>query len=270
MSRLHEPDNEGFPYNVPIRETSRWKAGGKRAKLKRRSYRPSFLDLELRWLPTTFSVISTADCGAGSLHQAILDSNGATPGPNTIDFSISGSGVQTISLLSALPSISVPVRIDGTSQTGYAGVPLIDLDGTNARRRDNGLGPRGGSDGSSILAMVINKFGQNGISIESKGNLVQSSYIGTNASGTAALANGIDGVLIHNRRTANTIGGITSSAGTGAGNVISGSAGNGVEISGAASTSNQVPGNLIGTNAAGTAAIANGASGVLVESSAIR
>src|SRR5262245_56736721 len=121
MSRPHEPGNQGFRHHGLIRETGHRKAVTKRAKTKRRCYRPSFQDLEIRWLPSTFSVINTNDSGAGSLRQAILDSDGTT-GPNTIDFNI-GSGAQTMSLLSALPSLTVPVTIDGTSQPGYTSAP---------------------------------------------------------------------------------------------------------------------------------------------------
>ena len=45
----------------------------------------------------TFTVTSTADSGAGSLRQAILDAN-ATPGADTIAFNIIGRGVHTIAL----------------------------------------------------------------------------------------------------------------------------------------------------------------------------
>ena len=72
-----------------------------------------------------FQVTTTADSGPGSLRQAILDSNAATGGTNTIDFAIPGQGLQTITLSSALPPITTSVSIDGTSQPGYVGMPLI-------------------------------------------------------------------------------------------------------------------------------------------------
>src|SRR5579863_1311464 len=93
MSRPHEPGNQGYRHDGLIRETGRRKAVGKRAKPKRWSYRPSFQDLEIRWLPSTFSVTNTNDSGAGSLRQAITDSNG-TAGLNTIDFNIGAVGSQ--------------------------------------------------------------------------------------------------------------------------------------------------------------------------------
>jgi len=49
-------------------------------------------------------------------------------GPDEILFSI-GSGVQTIRPITALPTLTDPVVIDGTSQPGFAGTPLIELSG---------------------------------------------------------------------------------------------------------------------------------------------
>src|SRR5215831_20548565 len=78
----------------------------------------------------TFTVINTNDSGTGSLRQAITDANGAGAGPHTIAFNIPGSGVQTITLSSSLPAEVVPsggLTIDGTTQPGYAGSPLVAI-----------------------------------------------------------------------------------------------------------------------------------------------
>ena len=64
-----------------------------------------------------FLVTNTNDTGAGSLRQAITDAN-AGPGAETICFDIPGDGPHTIQPLSALPSISDPVTIDGLTQPG--------------------------------------------------------------------------------------------------------------------------------------------------------
>ena len=206
------------------------------APLKRKNrqhFQPDFHGLERRMMPSTFTVMDTSDSGAGSLRQAILNSN-ATPGSNTIDFDI-GTGAETISLLSPLPSITVPVLIDGTSQPGYAGAPLIDLDGTSAGTSSDGLDLAAGSGGSTIRALVINNFsGLNnfsgyGISIESAGNTVQGCYLGTNAEGTAAGGTPMPyGVVVTG--PGNLIGGGTA----GTGNVIAGNASDGIVIGGAA------------------------------------
>ncbi len=83
-----------------------------------------------------FAVTTTADSGPGSLRQAILDSNLAVGGTNTIDFDIPGAGVQTIAAASPLPTITTPLLIDGTTQPGYAGAPLIAIAGQGAGSTD--------------------------------------------------------------------------------------------------------------------------------------
>jgi hypothetical protein len=83
-------------------------------------------------------VTNAADSGAGSLRQAILDAN-ATGGADVIAFDIPGSGVQTIAPASPLPAVTDPLTIDGTTQPGYAGAPLIELDGLGAGQGVTGL-----------------------------------------------------------------------------------------------------------------------------------
>ena len=222
---------------------------------------------------SSYVVTGTADSSdIGTLRAAVgwanLSTNSnpanlASPAANMIDFNIPGIGVQTISLLSALPSITVPVDIEGTSQPGYTDTPLIDLDGTSAGVGTSGLDFEAGSGGSEVVGLVINNFNQDGILFASAGNTVQSSYIGTNAAGTAAGSQPMTyGVVV--TAANNTIGGLTATPGTGPGNVISGSSNSGVAISGTSSTGNLVEGNLVGTNASGTSAVPNTDYGVVV------
>src|SRR5688572_26206575 len=103
---------------------SRWSARQDRGQRSRLALEP----LEERNLLAVFPVTVTADAGAGSLRQAILDAN-ATGGPDDITFNIGGGGLQTISVLSALPDITEAVVINGTTQPGFAGNPLIEVRG---------------------------------------------------------------------------------------------------------------------------------------------
>ena len=107
---------------------------------------------------------------------------------------------------------------------------------------------------------VIAEAGDYGLRLTgANDNLVEGNKIGTNASGSAALPNGTDGVYVDSGATGNTIGGTTSSAI----NIISGNNGSGVEIS---SAGNLVEGNYLGTNATATAALGNHGDGVLIDS----
>ena len=80
-------------------------------------------------VPTTFTVTNTNDGGPGSFRQAILDANASSGTTDTIWFSIPGSGPRSITLLTALPAITDPVTIDATIQLGFAGTPIVELNG---------------------------------------------------------------------------------------------------------------------------------------------
>ena len=83
---------------------------------------------------TTFVVINTNDAGSGSLRQALLDAN-ATAGIDSINFNIPGTGPFTITPLSPLPTVTGPVNINATTQPGYAGSPIVGLNGVGGRRQ---------------------------------------------------------------------------------------------------------------------------------------
>ncbi len=205
----------------------------------------SFGDDKIAWyenLPL-FDVSNTNDSGPGSLRQAILDSN-AIPGVDTITFSLA-AGVQTITPTTALPTITDPVIIDGTTKIDYAGTPLVVLSGANITTQ-SGLHVTAGN--STIKGLVINGF-TFGVAIRLEtagGNVVTGNYLGTDAAGTTAVKNNIGVYVLSN---SNTVGGTTAASR----NLISGN-GSGVFVAG---NSNVIQGNFIGTNAAGTAALAN-------------
>ena len=92
------------------------------------------------------------------------------------------------------------------------------------------------------------------------GNRVAGNYIGTNAAGTAAVGNAWPGVEIFSGANANTVGGVEA----GAGNVVSANGFRGVTLAGAGSNANVFTGNLIGLNAAGTAALPNAGPGFAI------
>ena len=209
--------------------------------------------------PDPYIVTNTLDSGPGSLRQAIINSNNSAGG-NTITFAIADTGPFTIIPLSALPTITKPVTIDATSEPGYAGTPLVELDGALAGAGTSGLVVS--TNNTTIKGFAVNRFGLDGIEIFGNNNVVAASYVGTDVTGTTALANGRVGVLVNG--AGDTVGGSTA----GLGNVISGNGNLGVQYFGAATTSGVIEGNKIGTNAAGTAAIPNKSDGVLVNAQA--
>src|SRR4030095_12420542 len=135
----------------------------------------------------TYLVTNTNDSGTGSLRQAITDSNTNTGSPNTINFNIQPSGAKNIALATALPTITVPVVIDGTTQPGWvSGGPLaIQLDGVTT----TGTGINISAGASTVRGLSIVRFAT-GVSLTGAGgNVLVGNYIGLNATG-AKLANG--------------------------------------------------------------------------------
>ncbi len=190
-----------------------------------------------------------ADSGPGSLRQAILDSNAASGSTNTISFTIPGDGVQTISLLSELPAITNPVLIDGFSQPGYAGTPLIELSGAQAVGSD-GLTITG--SGVTVRGLEIIGFVAGaGVLISgpgATGDTITADVIGTDPSGAQALPNWF-GVQITGGASDNLVGGSTAAAG----NLIAFNTGPGVDIEGDSSAGNEVTANQIFSNDDNTA-----------------
>ncbi len=96
--------------------------------VSRQRSRPAFLprleSLEARLTPTTYTVSSLADTGAGSLRAAITSVDSDTS-PDEINFSAAG----VIQLTSgALPPITNTVKIDGTTAPGFANNPMVEID----------------------------------------------------------------------------------------------------------------------------------------------
>jgi hypothetical protein len=215
--------------------------------------------VEDRTLLSSFVVNNTADSGPGSLRQAILDSNATTGQTNTIDFAVPGTGVQTIAPLSPLPPVTASVRIDGTSQPGSAGTPLIELTGSQAGSADGLLIT--GSD-VTVRGLDITNFSQGaGIHItgsSATGNWIYGNFLGTDTTGTQALPNH-EGVEIDAGATNNLIGtngdGINDASER---NLLSGNFFAGVWITGQGTSSNAVAGNWIGTGVSGEVALNNG------------
>ncbi len=206
-------------------------------------------------------VTNSASTGPGSLRAAI-DWTNTTPA-NLILFNIPGGGVHKILPQTPLPAITQPVVIDGTSQPGYAGTPLIEIDGSSAGLSASGLTITAGS--SSVKGLIINRFAVDGLVLQSAGNnLITSNYIGTNAAGTAAAGNGGNAITIIDSGN-NVIGGVAGVTPGGSctgdcnllvANSASSRSSIAIESNLAPASANQVLGNFMGTDVTGSVGLA--------------
>jgi hypothetical protein len=111
---------------------------------------------------------------------------------------------------------------------------------------------------------VISGNNQNGIALGSDDNQssIKGNRIGTNAAGTAAIPNALNGIVITDTEFSQ-IGGTAA----GEGNLISGNGGAGIRLAADASVTT-VQGNIIGLNGAGDAVLGNGGGGVIIQGTA--
>jgi uncharacterized repeat protein (TIGR01451 family) len=189
-------------------------------------------------------VSNTNDSGPGSLRQAISTSNADAGDVDRIVFAIPSAGPHTIAPGSALPVITSPLVVDGTTQPGFAGAPLIELNATST----GGVGLQINAGSSTVRGLTINRFTTAGIRLNGgSGNIIQGNYIGLNAAGTGTSGVGSFGLEVFASQ-GNQIGGSTP----GSGNVVAGGSSINISLQGG-SHNNIIQGNTVGLNAAGTA-----------------
>lgn len=232
--------------------------------------------------------------GGCTLHAALQQAN-ATAGFDRITM-----GRAKVTLAQSLPSANERVVIDGTFGGGRA-----EIDGNLTNGCFDLSSPGGGgqspnplvpqANNSRVENFIIHRCSGNGVSLDGHGYVVFNNIIGLNAGGAASPNSG-DGVSISADISDGDIPNLSGIPLPGeladlpailafvAGaapalapngivtNVISGNDGDGIEIFGQYTATNVVFDNIIGLNAAGTAAIPNGQNsashGVLINSSA--
>lgn len=181
--------------------------------------------------------------------RAALEEANATNQVNQIDFAIPATdpfyngGSPVITVPTALPWIDRSVEINGTSQPGYAGSPLVTLDGTPASGDVDGLLISG--DASTIRALVVRNFPDDGIEIHGDRNTILGNHVYGNH----------EGVLIE-RGTSNVVGGTAA----GGRNVIASNRANGISVDAGHRT--EIYGNYIGITPAGDSTSSNAGDGI--------
>ncbi|MEM7245490.1 MAG: thrombospondin type 3 repeat-containing protein [Acidobacteriota bacterium] len=192
------------------------------------------------------------DDGSGACTlRAALEQASDRPGPDLVQFDLEPATGFIIRPLSELPTVDDPVTIDGRSQPGYAGVPIIELDGSLATGFPHGLRITGGD--VLVDALSIHSFVSSSIRLSSRGrNTVRSCFIGARPDGTTP-GSGLNGVYVFespdNRITDN---------------VVAASRSHGVHVSGAGSRDNVIQGNLIGLAPDGVTPAGNGLRGISI------
>ena len=203
----------------------------------------------------------TVGDGPCTLRAAIEQANTDT-GADAIEFDIPGTGPHTIQPVSALPTITDAVTIDGFTQPGSSAntiafpggldsVLQIELDGSAGVSAMNGLALSAGN--CVVRGLAINRMRKNnniylgsGIYLNgSADSIVEGNFIGTDPGGTTALPNEFNGVFAYSGGAGNTYGGTAPPAR----NLISGPATN---LSHREGDGALIQGNLIGTEISGT------------------
>ncbi len=221
--------------------------------------------------PGQFAVVPNAVAGIILSNADYNMVGGASASSKNV---ISGNSLDGILLVNDAEYNAISFNDIGTDPNGVGAVPnsadgIFLLGGSPASGMIPGVqfNATGSSvTGNTIQLNVISGNGQDGIQIFGSGatsNTVVSDTIGLGALGATTLVGGGNkgnGVYLNNDGGGNVIGQVGSP------NVISGNAQSGVVIFGTAGEGggDLVQGNQIGTDAAGTAPVANGGNGVFV------
>lgn len=194
-------------------------------------------------------LIANGSLAVGSLtpqEQAAVSGTPLVPGLDVVTFAISGPGPHSIVVSSPLPDVVDTIKIDGTTQPGYAGTPVVEVNGS-AVVAANTTGLRVLAPRSVIVGLAVGGFTGNGIFAGADEVVVSRCHTGVGPTGTTANPNGASGIRVQ--------GGLLCIVDR---CVASGNGVAGIEVAGPGTGDTKITGCKLGTNAAGTAGIANG------------
>jgi parallel beta-helix repeat protein len=222
------------------------------------------------------TAIPGATLTCSTLREAIDEagSNDNSPALDVITFDIGDGDVETPNVVETIDAaagfaIREPMVIDGTTQTGDSMMPGIVVSGVHTPHAPDeaviGLQLLEGSTGSTIQGLAVNGFNGSAMWIHSDDNTLITNFIGSDATGTTAVPNGVPdstfgAVMVFGGH--NTIGDYEGHP-----NLIVGNGGIGVVLAGPDSTDNRIVGNNIGVTYGGDA-LGNGRDGVYLNDAA--
>ena len=180
-----------------------------------------------------------------------------------IDNTITGNGITGVQLQATGGPVGPELGRDDvpTAAIEDFGFSSDNLIADNVVTGNTVAGVRVQSPFNQISDNVLSGNGESGLVISgasASDNFVEGNRIGVDAAGTTAVPNGIHGILLTG--SSNAIGGPSPDQR----NIISGNGRDGIFISGIDASDNDILGNHIGVDAAGTAAIPNGLTGIWV------
>ena len=165
---------------------------------------------------------------------------GLTPAArNVISGATQSDGILVASSGNVIQGNLIGTNAAGNSALGNSEGIYIALGGA-----DNNL--IGGASAGAGNVASGNVFA--GIEVDTLNNLIEGNFVGTNAAGNTALANGQYGIIVAG--TNNTVGGTAA----GAGNLVSGNGSAGIVVP-YGSSGNAIAGNRVGTDATGTQSV---------------
>jgi hypothetical protein len=223
----------------------------------------------------TFTVTTTSNAGAGSLRQAMLDANAAA-GADAIVFNIPGAGPHVITPVTALPTITGTVTIDGFTQPGSSpntlvvgndAVIRIEIADTVRIANASNVVLRGLAIWVASGGDIV-RFDGGSTGVTTTGGIVEGCFIGFAADGVTVPGTSTRAIGIL-RSGGGQVGGFRIGGGLPAQrNLISGANGELINIIGLNLPGTVVQGNYLNTNRAGTAAAGfAGAAGIATQSS---
>ena len=228
------------------------------------------------WPVITQPVSIDATTQPGYSGTPLIEFDGVSAGFAGLWFSVNSgtSAVRGMAINRWQTGVTTQVGVTLTLQGNYIGT----LDGTTARPNGDGVIFLGGSNHvvggpGEGQGNVISGNSAVGLRLQDvAAATIQGNRIGTNAAGTAALANGLgnpfnpfSGLEIVPTGLTGASGIVIGGSAAGQGNLISGNGRSGIDIYPSEDRTvddTTIQGNRIGTNAAGTSAIANGWNGI--------